>query len=282
MFRQTAIIGVGLLGASLGLGLKARGLSGTILGVGRRESSLRAARDRGAVDHTTLDVAEAVGQADLVVIATPAGLVESTLDNLRPHLLPDAVVTDVASTKAAICAHASSTWPAPRRFVGSHPMAGSEQFGPEHGRADLYEGSVCLVECGDGIDAEARAAVVALWEALGARVVDIQPEAHDALLARTSHVPHILSTAIATCAGKQGDIKALIGNGYRDMTRIAAGRPEIWRDISLTNRKAILEALTEMQACLAAAYQALDQEDAAALDAFFETGRQARLDAVPE
>lgn len=122
-------------------------------------------------------------------------------------------------------------------------MAGSEQYGPEHGRADFYKDSVCLMEFQEGVDPEVHARVKQLWQLLGARVVEIETATHDAILARTSHLPHILAAAIATCAGKMGDIQPFIGNGFRDTTRIAEGRPEVWRDICLTNRDAITDSL---------------------------------------
>jgi prephenate dehydrogenase len=124
--------------------------------------------------------------------------------------------------------------------------------------------------------------VVALWTALGAQVVDIEPALHDALLARTSHIPHIVASALATLAVRKGDVRLLIGNGFRDMTRIAASRPEIWRDIALTNRNAIIEGLTELERYLGSFHEALTSGDAAALDAFFAQGRAARHEAVGE
>ncbi len=280
-FPNVAIVGVGLLGASLGLALKARGLAGQVMGIGRRESSLAVALDRGAIDQYATDLAAAVA-ADLVVVATPAAKVIDQLDALRPRLRPDTVVTDVASTKAAICAHARKTWTAPRRFVGSHPMAGSEKFGPEHGDAKLYEDSVCLMEAGPGVAPEARAQVRALWSGVGARVVDIEPRVHDALLARTSHLPHVLAAAIATLSARSGNVRDVVGNGFRDTTRIAAGRPEVWRDISLTNREALLDAVEEMQLYLKTFHEALARNDGEALEQFFEDGRAAREEALGE
>ena len=281
-FERVTIIGVGLLGASLGLALKAGGLAREVVGVGRRQSSLDTALKAGAVDEVSLDPLAAVGDSDMVVLAPPAQCVVGLLRAILPVLSPSAVVTDVASTKKGICAHAAATWPAPRRFVGSHPMAGSEKYGPEHGRADLYAGSVCLVEAGNGLDAEARETVCALWRAVGAEVVDIDPGEHDALLARTSHIPHILSAAIAIEAVRRGEVKRLIGNGFRDTTRIAAGRPEVWRDICLTNAEAVLEGLAEMRQGLEHFSEALRAGDGAAIEAFFEEGNRARRKAVEE
>ena len=273
-FEKVVIIGVGLLGASLGLGLKSRGRAAQVVGVGRRQASLDKALEVGAVDAVSFNPAESAVGADLIVAATPAALVVDTLDAIRPSCSPETIVTDVASTKQAICAHARKSWPAPSRFVGSHPMAGSEKFGPEHGRPDFYAGSVCLVEKAPHLHAESRAKIVALWQMLGASTVDIDPETHDALLARTSHLPHVLA-AIAELADKKGDVRKLIGNGYRDMTRIAASRPEVWRDISMTNRDALLDSIDEFKDYLDTFAAALTANDEAAVQAFFERANAA-------
>lgn len=281
-FGRVTIIGVGLLGASLGLALKAHGLANRVTGVGRRQSSLDKALSTGAIDDATFDLREAAATADLIVLATPAAEVIVKLDEIREFCPDHACITDVASTKARICAHAAALWPAPRPFVGAHPMAGSEKFGPEHGSADLYAGSICLVEDSSDLDPAARETVVRLWQAVGAETVAIDPRRHDALLARTSHIPHVLSAAIATLAERQGDVRELIGNGYRDMTRIAASRPEVWRDITMTNREAILDGLDELQRHIESFSRALRDEDAAAIETFFGAGRDARRDTVPE
>lgn len=279
-FDRVAIVGAGLLGASLGLAMKARGMAGRIAGVGRRESSLDKALDMRAIDEAHLDIAPAVHGAALVVLCTPAAQVVGHLDTVRGLVAPGTVVTDVASTKGALCAHARATWPKPRRFVGSHPMAGSEKFGPEYGRADFYAGTVCLLERADDLDPAAREAVAALWEGVGARVVDVDADEHDALLARTSHLPHVAASAIAALVGRQGNVREIIGNGFRDTTRIAAGRPELWCEICLTNRDAVLGGLGELTAALDEFRAALEKGDEAALSRFFEEGRAARERAV--
>ena len=275
-FGRAAIIGVGLLGSSLGLGLKARRMAEHITGVGHRQSSLDTALEAGAIDEAFFDLAQAVRGADLIVVATPAALVTEKLDAILDSCSSRAVVTDVASTKRVICRHAEQRWPKPRRFVGSHPMAGSEKFGAEHGRPDFFENSVCLVERNAALDLQARNTVTGLWHALGATVVDLDPDTHDAILARTSHVPHILAAAIAEAADNKGDVSQFIGNGFRDMTRIAASRPEVWRDICMTNREAVLEALDEFRAHLGAFAEALRAEDAEAIEELFKRGNTAR------
>ncbi len=279
-FERVAIIGVGLLGASLGLALKRRALAGAVVGVGRRQESLDIALGRGAVDSATLQAGEGVDGADLIVLATPAKLVIPMLDAVLESAPNHAVITDVASTKAAICAHAGIVCLPPRRFIGSHPMAGSEKFGPEHGDATLYEQAVCLVERATDVDPRAHAQVCGLWEGVGARVVAVDAETHDAMLARTSHAPHIIAAALARIAAAHGATNDFIGNGFRDTTRIAASRAEIWRDICLENDAALGVALEELQQELALVADMLAHGDAAALESFFADGAKARAKVV--
>lgn len=275
-FDTATIIGVGLLGGSLGLALKARGLAGRVLGVGHRPATLDKAIARGAIDEGFTKAIDAAPQSDLMVICTPATLVPKYLDAVRPLTGKDAVVTDVASTKEAICAHVRKAWAEPYRFIGSHPMAGSEKFGPEHASADLYEDSVCFVERRTDHAEDAHAAVVGLWEGVGARVVEVDPAEHDARVARTSHVPHILATLLARLAAEREDLRPFVGPGFQDTTRIAEGRPEVWRDICLTNGPAILRVLDEARDDLERLVSALSEEDAEALERFFAEGRAAR------
>lgn len=274
-FGTVTIVGAGLLGASLGLALKTRGLADTVRGVGRRRESLQCALERGAIDSAHLDLAEGLRDADLIVVCTGAAAVCDQLDRIRPHLSPAAVVTDVASTKAAICGHARATWPRPLRFVGSHPMAGSEKSGPEHAVAGLYAGAYTIV-CPEDADSEATALVRSLWESVGAVVAELDAETHDAVVARTSHVPHIAAACLAELAGGLGDVRPMVGNGFRDATRIAAGHPEIWRDICTTNGPAIAEALGTLERRIAAIRALVEAGDGPALEAFFRDAAAAR------
>jgi prephenate dehydrogenase len=275
-FNTVAVLGVGLLGGSLGLGLKARGLAGTVRGVGRNAETLEAARARGAVDEVGFDAREAVADADLVVLCAPVGAILRQLDEIRDACPAGAVVTDVGSTKGAICRHAEETWPKPLRFIGSHPMAGSEKFGPEHATPDLYKGSYTLVTaCGQEAP-DALEAVRGLWEALGSTVVSLDAQIHDALLARTSHIPHIVAACLAELASNAGDVRMLVGGGFRDMTRIAEGRPELWRDICLTNRHAIAEGLLRLIEQLEDVRRMVNGQATHELEEFFRSGQEAR------
>jgi prephenate dehydrogenase len=275
-FGTVTIVGVGLLGGSLGLALKARGLCRFVRGVGRRKVSLDAALAREAVDEVSLELTPAIEDADLIVVCTPAGLVPDTLDQIRRACSASAVITDVASTKAAICAHADRVWPERRRFIGSHPMAGSEKFGPEHAVVDLYEGCVTIVEPLEDQDPAAHETVRALWSSIGASIVELRPEQHDTLVARTSHIPHIMAALTAEQADCARGVPSVIGNGFRDTTRVAAGRPEVWRDICLTNREAIVTGLDSFAARLAAVREAIANGSGEEVEAFFETAREIR------
>ena len=280
-YGAVTIIGVGLLGGSLALAMKARNLTDTVRGVGRTPRTVDQAAALGIIDAAFLDPAEACRGADLVVVCTPAAGVPAILDAIRPACSPSTLVTDVASTKAVICAHAARTWPAPLRFVGSHPMAGSEKFGPEFATPSLYEGCVTIVDAHPRA-ADARARVTALWEAVGARVVPLEPVLHDALVARTSHIPHIVAGCIARLAAAAGDVRPVVGAGFRDVTRVADGRPELWRDICLTNQAAIAEGLDALAHDLAEVRRMVDEGRADALEAFFEQAREARAKALGE
>lgn len=281
-FGNVTIVGVGLLGGSLGLALKQRGLADHVRGVGRRQPVLDAARDRNAIDETTTDLAAAVRDSDLIVLCTPAAMIIEQLDTVRTRIAPHVVVTDVGSTKADICAHARGNWSKPLRFVGSHPMAGSEKFGPEHASANLYEGCVTFVEPLNEHAVDAHQTVCRLWRAVGARVVEVPPRTHDDIVARTSHIPHVVAALLAEIAAESGDVRDFAGKGFRDVTRIAAGRAEIWRDICLTNRNAIVEGLRDFGSRIGDLAKLIEHGKADELDAFFRSAQDARQKVLGE
>ncbi len=281
-FETVTVIGVGLLGGSLGLALKNRGLAKHVIGIGHRDSTLDTAMTVGAIDEKSKDLSDRAAHADLIVIATPAGSAIKYLDALRDRIRPESVVTDVVSTKAELSAHARKTWPLPCRYVGSHPMAGSEKWGPENADADLYQDAVTFVEVGDHLDAGAREIVVSLWQSLGCRVADIGAGDHDQLLAATSHLPHIVASALAQGLPHSDAILDAVGPGFRDTTRVADGRPELWRDICLANGQAIGTSLEQLLTTLNTLRTALAAHDANTLQTFFEQGRDARRRALGE
>jgi prephenate dehydrogenase len=264
-FRRVAVVGLGLLGGSLARALRERGLADEVVGTGRRADALAAACRSGVVDRTA-EVEEAVAGADLVVLATPVGAMAALLERAAPHLGPDCVVTDVGSVKGPVVETLPGRLPTGVHFVGSHPMAGSHLRGVEHARADLFEGAPCVVTPSGDADAAAVERVEALWRALGARVVRRSPDAHDAQVAWTSHVPHVLAFAFARALGAApAEAAEVSGTGFRDFTRIAHSDPELWSDILCANRKALsgpLQRAAEELAALARAVEAGDAEAA--------------------
>ena len=242
--KTVAIVGVGLLGGSLGAALQARRIARKVVGIGRRDASLRVAMQRGLIHEATTDPAAGVAEADLVVMCTPVGRFATLLEAIAPALRAGAVVTDVGSTKARVVEDARRILPNPRRFVGSHPIAGSERRGPEHADANLFEGGLCLITPAETTDPAAIEMVRRLWTAVGMRVRTIGPREHDAVLARTSHLPHLAAAAMVDLLSAEQE--QFVGPGFLDTTRIAAGDVEMWADICEANAPAIAEALDQM------------------------------------
>jgi len=245
MFGKVAIVGPGLIGASIGMALRHGRLAETVVGIGRRSSSLKLAIDVGAIDSATLDVAEGVVEADLVVLATPIGAFEALAPRIAGAMSPGAILTDVASAKVGViqCVTAALAGRTDVPYVPTHPMAGSEQTGPLAASPDLFRGSVCIVTPLQDGSREAVGMVEDLWRKLGAEVVRMTPAEHDRLVARISHMPHLVAAALMTLVDEE--TMHYCGGGLRDTTRIAAGRPEIWLDICTSNGAEIGRALGE-------------------------------------
>ncbi|MFN0067902.1 MAG: prephenate dehydrogenase [Limisphaerales bacterium] len=271
-FRHASILGVGLLGGSLGLALRHRGLASRVTGFVRRAAAAAEVLAAGAVDDATTDLAAAVRGADLVVLCTPVAQIGELARSLAPHLAAGTVVTDVGSVKAAVIGAAEGpVHAAGAHFVGSHPMAGGEKTGVGAARADLFEGAVSLVTPTSATDPAAAEAVRQLWRGVGARVVDLDADTHDALVARTSHLPHVLAFALARYVLDPAASplqRGLCATGFRDTTRIAAGSPPMWRDILLGNRAHVLAALDGLGEQLAELRTAVAAGDAAAVELF--------------
>ena len=275
--QHFTIIGVGLLGGSLGLALKRRVPGCAIVGCGHREASLVEAKRRGAVDDWTLDPAAAVKDADVVVVCVPVGQMETWLAKVGPYLKPGAVVTDVGSTKAAIVAAGERLIRPPAFFVGSHPMAGGAQTGVTAARETLFDGATCVVTPTAATDAAALATVEALWTTLGMRLVRHGPADHDRLVAVVSHLPHAVAAALVAV---QSDASIdLRGNGFVDATRIAAGDAALWRDIFMDNRENVTAALDLVIAQLAEVRARIASGDSDAITAWLRT-QSARREAL--
>ncbi len=239
--QHVTIIGVGLLGGSIGLSLRRRYPGVRIAGVGRRKSSLAAAKKRGCIDTAHFDIAEAASGSDLVILATPVGFFETALRQLKPALADGALVTDVGSTKAVVVRAAERILGRGGPFVGSHPMGGNENKGPQFAEADLLTGALCIVTPTNNTPPANVKRVEQLWRALDMRTTRLSPADHDRAVARVSHLPHVLASLMMMLPDDQ-DLP-LSATGLRDTTRLAGGDPEMWRDILTTNRKAILAAM---------------------------------------
>lgn len=280
-FRRIAVVGLGLLGGSLARAARARGLADAVVGSGRRAEALAAAVRDGVVDETA-PVEEAVRGADLVVLATPVGAMAGLLGRAAPHLAEGVVVTDVGSVKGPVVETLPGRLPAGAHFVGSHPMAGSHRRGVEHARADLFEGAPCVVTPTADADPAAVAQVEALWRALGAQVVRRTPDAHDAEVAWTSHLPHVLAFAFARAlAAAPAGAGELAGSGFRDFTRIAHSDPELWSEILCANRKALSGPLQRAAEELAALARAIESGDADAGERALAAARESLAGFAP-
>ncbi len=260
--RRLAILGVGLIGGSLGLA--ARRLGGWHV-VGFDPTSGAAAVERGAVHEMAGSVAMAVAGAELVVLAVPV----STAAQLLRDVDVGPVITDVGSTKRSIVAAAAG-----RRFVGSHPMAGGDRGGVAHARADLFDGGVCLVTPTDGTDPAAVELVETFWRSVGMRTVRLTPDEHDRRVADVSHIPHVAAAAVA----RQADPAAipLAAGGWRDTTRVAAGNPALWRDILLDNRDHVVAGLRRLRDDVDGLAERLEAGDGEAVRAWLAAGAAVR------
>ena len=280
-FQKLTIIGVGLLGGSIGLAAKQRDVAGRVCGLVRREESIAECLAAGVVDEATLDVAEAVADADLIILCTPVGRMGELAAALKPHLAVDAIVTDVGSVKSSVVA---AVEPVLSRFVGSHPLCGSEKAGVAHASGNLFEGAVCAVTPTEASAANDVAVVTEFWEALGSRVVNLTATDHDAIVARTSHLPHVLASALvnAVLTSPRAGESDFLGTGFRDTTRLASGEAGMWRDIALDNAEAIAAAVEDLQNELSQLRSALNAKDAAALEKFFAQAQSHRADWLKE
>jgi prephenate dehydrogenase len=280
-WNTVAIVGVGLIGGSIGMALRARQLARRVIGVGRRASSLAAAMQCGCVTEITTSLAEAAGQADLIVVCTPVEVVAEHVVAALRHCRTEAIVTDAGSTKAAIVAAVERALRDDRGcrlpFVGSHPLAGSEKSGPEAASADLFEGRVAIVTPTAASDPRATDTWTDFWQSLGARVIRMRPEDHDAALARTSHLPHLLASVLA--AATPEELLPLTATGWQDTTRIAAGDVALWRQIFLANRGPTLKALADFETVLLRFRAALEAADGGLLAELLAEGKR-RRDAV--
>jgi prephenate dehydrogenase len=279
-WNKITLVGVGLLGGSLGLTIKRRRLARRVTGFVRRAATARDCRRLKVADEATLDLAAAVAGADLVIICTPLAQMRSLVKQMLPALKPGVIVTDVGSVKASVVKELEPLVAgAGGHFVGSHPMAGAEKTGVAASRPDLFECATCVVTPTRRTNAVALRKVEDFWKAVGGRLLRLTPEIHDALVSRSSHLPHVVAATLAHGVldpARPKSQAALCANGFRDTTRIASGSPEMWRDIALANRRNVARALDGFMVDLRKFQRALANSDEKAVTRFFETAKQRR------
>ena len=278
--NKLAIFGVGLIGGSLALALRQAGVVGEIVGVGRSTGNLQEALRRGAIDRAETDAAAAVKGADAVLLAVPVGQMGGVMQAIAPHLEAQTIVTDAGSTKCDVVALAQRHLPGHlARFVPAHPIAGAERSGAAAASADLFQGRNVVITPMPGIDPAAVQQVRAMWKACGAVVREMTAQAHDKVFAAVSHLPHLLAFALVDEIASRDNGEELFSyaaSGFRDFTRIAGSSPEMWRDICLANRDALLQELDAYRAQLERLHALLERDDGAALEQVFNHASQAR------
>jgi prephenate dehydrogenase len=280
MFHQLGLIGCGLMGGSFALALKDAGLVQRVVGFSSSTTTLQKALQLGVIDEAAASPRQAATGADIVLVAVPVSATEATLQAIRPAVTPQMLIMDVGSTKGDVLAAAQRALGGQiGSFVPAHPIAGKEMAGVEHADARLYQGcQVILTPTADTLGGQ-RQQASDVWQALGCKVVNMSPEAHDAAFAAVSHLPHLLAFAMMNAVTGQPEGQAflsLAGPGFRDFTRIAASDPKVWRDILLTNRQQLLAQSQYFQAQLQAFERLMQEGDGEALQALIEQASAAR------
>jgi prephenate dehydrogenase len=279
-WNKIALIGVGLLGGSLGLAIKQRRLAAHVHGFVRRRAAVAECEKLGVVDCATLELGEAAANADLVVLCTPIAQMRRLVENMLPALKRDALVTDVGSVKGSVIADLENLVASTgAQFIGSHPMAGADKMGVAAARADLFEDAVCVLTPSAKSNQEAVRGLEGFWKGVGARPLKLSAELHDDLVARCSHLPHVVAVELANYVLSPVHPKEqamLCANGFRDTTRIASGSPEMWRDIALANRRNVARVLGVFIEDLQEFQHALETEDRKTIEEFFEKAKQRR------
>ena len=271
---SVAIVGVGLIGGSIALALRQRGLAKRVIGIGRRQSSLRRAKQCQAVTDTTTDLKRGVAQAQLIVVCTPVERIAEHVRQAAQHCLNGAIITDAGSTKTEIVTSLPAQFDRDVAFVGSHPLAGSEKTGPQAARADLLEGRLVVLTPLRSTASQHVTAIEKFWKSLGCQVVRMTPQAHDTAIASTSHLPHLIASALAAATPEK--LIPLTSSGWADTTRIAAGDVELWTQILSDNRGNVLKSIDKFAKVLASFQSALTRNDRAKIARLLTAGKQNR------
>lgn len=278
--RKVVIFGVGLIGGSFALALRKANAVQEVVGFGRSAATLQQAQQLGLIDRIGDEVVREVLDADLILLATPVAQMAEILARIAPHLGAKTLITDGGSTKCDVVAAARQQLGSKiAQFIPAHPIAGAELSGPAAALADLYHGKKVVLTPLPENSAEAVARVRAVWQACGALVSELTPEQHDEVFAAVSHLPHLLAFTLVHDLAQRDNRELLLSfaaSGFRDFTRIAASSPEMWRDISLANRDALLREIEQYAAELYKLHQALEQRDSAKLEEMFSLARKVR------
>ena len=285
LFGKMTVIGVGLLGASLARACKERGLVEEITGYGRNRENLEKARVLKVIDHCSTDLAEAVKDADLVVLCTPVTSIIPLIQNMISKIRPGTLITDVGSVKEPIVMEAEKLVPEGVYFVGSHPIAGGENSGLEASTADLYQNAKCIVTPTGKTNNKALEKISALWQAVGMQIINLSAEEHDFVFGAVSHLPHIVVYALMNTLGSlrtqdNREVTAFSGAGLKDITRIASSDPVMWRDICLSNRNHSLDLIDRFQNKLDEIRSTIEKGDGQALKEEFMAANKYRLNVI--
>ena len=280
-FGTVTIVGVGLIGASLGLALKQAGVVTKVLGVGRSKENLDQAQKMGAID-LAVDLVEATKQSDVIVLCVPVAQMRASFEAIEPHLEPRTMITDAGSTKGDVILAAKEVLGKKAcQFVPAHPIAGGAHHGASAAKADLFQGKqtiICPIQENSPQDTDL---IIRFWESTGSVVKKISSTQHDAIYAAVSHLPHILSYALMASVVNSEDAEqklSHVGAGFKDFTRIAASSPEMWRDICLGNRTAILKELDQYLAIVSHMRKLIAENDGVGLEKLFNKASKARQD----
>lgn len=273
-WNTVAIVGVGLIGGSVGAALRQNRLAARVVGVGRRASSLRQARHAGCIDAATTSIARGVADADLVVVCTPVRQIAEHVVEAAEHCPASALITDAGSTKAEIVAAVAKQSAGRINFVGSHPLAGSEKTGAQHARGDLFQGRLVLITPSRKTSQEAVRKITRFWRSLGGEIRQMTPRAHDQAVAAVSHLPHLIASAVS--AATPARYLPLAAAGWQDTTRIAAADVGLWREIFHDNRDHLLKSLDRFENVLAKLRRAVECDDQSTITKLLQAGKENR------
>ena len=278
--NRLAVVGVGLIGGSLSLALKAAGAVGEVVGIGRGQANLDKAMELKVVDRVTRDLGVGVADADVVFLATPVLSLGTVAREMMPLLKPGAIITDGGSVKQAVIDEIEPHLRADVHFVPGHPIAGTEHSGAEAAFASLYQGRRCILTPTSRTETSALSTIKAMWQAVGCEVVSMEVEKHDRVLAAISHLPHMVAYALVNAVGAydryEENILEYSAGGFRDFTRIASSDPTMWRDIALTNREALVEMMAQFETFFRELKDDVARGDNERLFEFFRRSKESR------